>query len=360
MKKGMDISNYQGIVDFGLVKKSNIEFIIFREGWGRYSIDPKFFDYVKQAKAAGYTLLWVYHFSYALNEEQAREEARSCVDNLRIAGLGDDTLVFYDFEYDTVKYAASKGVTLSKADCNAHTLAFCEEVKRLGYTPGVYTNLDYYKNWYNKDVLSRYYIWLADYTGGPDFDCLVQQYTSTGSVLGIKGNVDLDYLFEEKLKIGDETSNSASESKDVNTLAKEVILGIWGNGVARKEALVKAGYNYDEVQRKVNEILNEDADKAASSVVPSTPITGQVKKVETTCYATSKDSSLAGTYTTTADLYCRNNAGTNNKALCLIPKGTKVKNYGFYTEFNGVKWLLIQFVLNGIQYTGFSSSLYLA
>ena len=52
-------------------------------------------------------------------------------------------------------------------------------------------------------------------------------------------------------------------------------------------------------------------------------------------------------------------AGTNKKALCLIPKGTKVNNFGFYTTFNGVKWLLIQFTLNGVRYTGFSSSVYL-
>ena len=110
--------------------------------------------------------------------------------------------------------------------------------------------------------------------------------------------------------------------------------------------------NYAEVQAKVNEILNGPA----KNPVLAAPSTG---KVETTCYAKSKDSSLAGSYVTTADLYCRNDAGTNKKALCLIPKGTKVQNFGFYTAFNGVKWLLIQVTLNGVRYTGFSSSAYL-
>ena len=113
------------------------------------------------------------------------------------------------------------------------------------------------------------------------------------------------------------------------------------------------GFNYEEVQAKVNEILNGPANKKPSATASS------AGKVEATCYAKSKDSSLAGTYVTTTDLYCRNDAGTNKKALCLIPKGTKVNNFGFYTTFNGVKWLLIQFTLNGVRYTGFSSSVYL-
>lgn len=144
--------------------------------------------------------------------------------------------------------------------------------------------------------------------------------------------------------------NVLSASKDVTTIAREVISGIWGSNADRKTALEQAGYNYSEVQEKVNEILNGSATK---------PVPETVKKVETTCYAKNKDEFLSGIYVTMGNLYCRNDAGTNKKALCLIPKGTEVKNYGFYTTFNGVKWLLIQFTLNGVQYTGFSSSAYL-
>ena len=145
---------------------------------------------------------------------------------------------------------------------------------------------------------------------------------------------------------------SLGTGKDIATVAREVISGLWGNGNRRKEALERSGFNYAKVQAKVNEILNGPAKNPA-------PAVSSTKKVETTCYAKSKDSSLAGTYVTTADLYCRNDAGTNKKALCMIPKGTRVNNFGFYTTFNGIKWLLIQFTLNGVQYTGFSSSVYL-
>lgn len=142
-----------------------------------------------------------------------------------------------------------------------------------------------------------------------------------------------------------------SGGKDITTVAREVIVGLWGNWTERKIALESYGYNYNEVQDKVNEILNGPANNPVSN--------NKNIKVEASCKARNKDERLAGTYMTTANLYCRNDAGTNKKALCKIPKGTKVQNYGFYTEFNHVKWLLIQFTLNGIQYTGFSSSQYL-
>ena len=148
-----------------------------------------------------------------------------------------------------------------------------------------------------------------------------------------------------------------AEKKTVETLAREVIAGEWGSGQVRKDKLKKAGYDYDAVQNKVNEILNGGATTAKNPVQDQTqPISG---KVTATCVAHKFDKNLAGAYTTTADLYCRNDAGTNKKALCVIPKGTTVKNYGYYNLANGKKWLYIQFTMDGIVYTGFSSIDYL-
>ncbi len=77
--------------------------------------------------------------------------------------------------------------------------------------------------------------------------------------------------------------------------------------------------------------------------------------------AKSKDSTLAGTYAVTASvLNVRDGAGTTNKVLTTITKGTKVKNYGYYTEVSGTKWLYIQFTKNGVTYTGFASGKYLS
>lgn len=83
------------------------------------------------------------------------------------------------------------------------------------------------------------------------------------------------------------------------------------------------------------------------------------KKVTATHYAKKFSKSVAGTYKTTANLYMRNDAGINNDILCLIPAGTKVHCYGYYSVLEGVKWLYIQVTLKNVQYTGFSSSSYL-
>lgn len=98
---------------------------------------------------------------------------------------------------------------------------------------------------------------------------------------------------------------------------------------------------------------------ASDKDTPSTPASG--KEVKATGVATGFDKSLAGTYIVTAasGLNVRNAAGTNNKVLVAIPKGTKVQNYGYYTLVGGVKWLYVKFTYNGVTYIGFASASYL-
>lgn len=86
---------------------------------------------------------------------------------------------------------------------------------------------------------------------------------------------------------------------------------------------------------------------------------GEVKAKDA---ARSFDKSLAGTYTVTAGagLHIRTGAGTGKASLAVLPKGTKVRNYGYYTEVDGVAWLYIQVTYQGIKYTGFSSGAYLS
>lgn len=196
MKKGIDISYWQGKVDFSKVSKS-VEFVILREGY-RMTIDKRFLEYVQGCKGNSIPIHGVYHFCYATSTVGAEEEAASCIANMRKAGLGKDVIVFFDFEYDTVKKAAEQGITLGKSECIAFTKAFCSYVESQGYKAGVYTNLDYYQNMYDKETLDKYILWLADYTGNPDVKCTYQQYTSSGKVPGINGNVDMNYFFGEK------------------------------------------------------------------------------------------------------------------------------------------------------------------
>lgn len=145
--------------------------------------------------------------------------------------------------------------------------------------------------------------------------------------------------------------------KSTSTVAHEVIAGQWGNGEDRKKALKASGYDPEAIQAEVNKILNGSAATTDKTQPADQPIT---KTVKATCGAKKFDRKLAATYTTTANLYCRNDAGKNKKALCLIPKGTKVHNYGYYNVANGVKWLYITVTLDGTEYIGFCSKEYLS
>lgn len=231
MKKGIDISYWQGKVDFSKVSKS-VEFVILREGY-RMTIDKRFLEYVQGCKGNSIPIHGVYHFCYATSTVGAEEEAASCIANMRKAGLGKDVIVFFDFEYDTVKKAAEQGITLGKSECIAFTKAFCSYVESQGYKAGVYTNLDYYQNMYDKETLDKYILWLADYTGNPDVKCTYQQYTSSGKVPGINGNVDMNYFFGEK-----------QEEEQMRKTAQDVL------------NVMRSWLGYNEVNGKFRQIID--------------------------------------------------------------------------------------------------------
>ena len=210
--KGIDISQWQGNIDAKKVKKSGINFVIIRQGY-RKTIDRYFINNVKKFKQAGIPIHGVYHFAYALNKNDAVEEAKSCIKNVEAAGLGKDIIIFYDFEYDTVKSAKNKKVYLTKTNCIEFTNAFCDYVKSKGYKAGFYLNQDYYKNWYDAATIKKYIIWLADYNPEPHFPCIYQQYTSKGKVDGISGNVDMNYFYDQKEQ--EPVSTKGTTAKDI-------------------------------------------------------------------------------------------------------------------------------------------------
>lgn len=102
----------------------------------------------------------------------------------------------------------------------------------------------------------------------------------------------------------------------------------------------------------VAEIKPEDVPQAAPGVTPERKATGVAK---------SFDKALAGTYAVTAGsgLHIRNVAGSKTGSMIVLPHGTKVRNYGYYTQVDGVKWLYIQVTYQGVKYTGFSSGEFL-
>ena len=196
--RGIDVSTYNGTIDWTAVKNSGISFVIIRCGFRGYTkggliYDSKYKSYIQGATAAGLNV-GLYFFSQAKNEAEAVEEASLCVNLAQ--GNTISYPIFIDSEYANGSHTG-RADGLDKATRTAVCKAFCETIKSAGYTPGVYAS----KSWLNDKLdagqLSSYKIWLAHYTGQTDYTGKydVWQHTAKGSVNGIKGNVDLDISY---------------------------------------------------------------------------------------------------------------------------------------------------------------------
>ena len=206
IKYGIDVSKYNGSIDWKKVKKDGIEYAMIRVGYRSYGADsklyedPKFDENVKGALNAGIKV-GVYFYSQAITRAEANEEADFVVAQIKKYNI---TLpVAIDFEYAST----SSGVTgrlynanLSKKDATNVCKGFCSSVKAEGYVPMVYANKSMLMNHLNADELSsRYMIWLSNYTTETSYAGVYSawQYSSKGSVDGISGNVDCNFWYEE-------------------------------------------------------------------------------------------------------------------------------------------------------------------
>lgn len=254
---GIDVSEHNGKLDWAKIKASGIKFAIIRTGYGVSHKDTQFKNNITGALAQGIPV-GVYHFSYALNETGAKNEA-AFVTSLLSPYKGKITLpVFFDFEYDTVDYAKKKGITLGKQAFNAHAVAFLEAVKAAGYTPGIYYNLDYKNRFVDSGLVGGYVQWYAQYASNASWTGYdLWQYSSSHTINGHSCKFDINVAPESFVGTDANTTTANTATKTVAEVAQEVIDGKWGNGGERKAALTAAGYDYKAVQKKVNELLSK-------------------------------------------------------------------------------------------------------
>lgn len=198
LKQGIDISAWQGNIDWDQVKNC-IEAVIIRAGYGKDNIDQK---WVPNAEAVRDSSLDVgaYWFSYAYTADMAYMEgcyAANAVKNK----FGDRQIpIAFDLEYDSVAYAAKKGVKIGRAEATLFAIRFLTAVKEFGYRPMLYTNIDYIRNYFDlgaiRAAIPDLLLWVACWGSEPkDYNMAVWQYSSKGSVAGIIGNVDMDEIY---------------------------------------------------------------------------------------------------------------------------------------------------------------------
>ena len=192
---GIDVSHHQGVIDWQAVADSGVEFAVIRLGYrgltgGQLHTDDWVQENLRGARDAGLQL-GAYFYSQAISVEEARQEAAFALEILGELEL-ELPLVFDWEQEERTKYVPVDVVT----DC---AIAFCQAVEQAGHQPMVYFNSYQAKNLMDMERLEEYPWWLAMYDVGEDFPCRMDiwQYSCTGSVPGIEGNVDMNIMFSK-------------------------------------------------------------------------------------------------------------------------------------------------------------------
>ena len=198
---GLDVSCFNGIVNYSAVKAQGIDFVIARvggRGWesGLMYTDSMALDHIRGAKAAGLKV-GVYFYSTAVNAAEAVQEASLVIDTL--AGTSLEMPVYIDMEYSG-SFPKGRADTLSPAQRIEIINAFSRTLANHGYDSGVYSSESLLWTSLDHNYLSRYSVWMANYTENNalpsyPYDYHIWQFTDRGVVEGMGGNVDLNVIF---------------------------------------------------------------------------------------------------------------------------------------------------------------------
>ena len=276
----IDVSEFNGAISWHKVAKS-CDSAIIRAGYRGYGqgtlvTDKKFKTNIEAAQAAGVNI-GVYFVTQAISEVEARLEARYTLGLIK--GYKLTLPIFIDSEDANKGAGRADSGKLSRSKRTAILKAFCEEIQREGYAAGIYASEYWLKNLCDVSKLKSFYLWVAKYsTHEPSIEWNAWQYTSAGRIDGVIGNVDISDFKDISIN----KPNTKPTKKTNDEIAEEVIAGKWGNGNERKAKLEAAGYNYNEIQAKVNEKLNNKDTKKYYTVKAGDTLSGIAAKYRTT------------------------------------------------------------------------------
>lgn len=186
---GFDVSEHQQVIRWSDIDTQTYSFVIIRTGYGDAStgaIDQYFYENIKQAKEQGLKV-GVYHYSYAMNASEAKQEAEFVLSILK--GIQLDLPVYFDFEDECHDQ-------LSSHEMNKIANAFLSTIEESHYTTGLYANSSRLNN-LSPTLLEKHDIWVASYGQDPIYSGTVKlwQYTNQGKIEGISTDVDLNYSY---------------------------------------------------------------------------------------------------------------------------------------------------------------------
>lgn len=197
-KKGIDVSRYQGKIEWDKVAGDGVEYAIIRVGYrgygesGKLVMDDTFETNIKGALANGIET-GVYFLTQAISEEEAIEEADYVLEAIK----GYDITYPVVLDVEEIAYDTARTDGLTKEEWTKNCIAFCERIKAAGYTPMIYGNLKTFFLMLDLDLLEEYDKWFAYYDTPMyyPYDFTIWQYSESGTVDGIKENVDMNISF---------------------------------------------------------------------------------------------------------------------------------------------------------------------
>jgi GH25 family lysozyme M1 (1,4-beta-N-acetylmuramidase) len=270
--KGIDVSAHQGNIDWDAVKASGIEFAIIRISYGQSAVDAKAIRNIEECIRVGMPF-GVYTYSYALNVENAINEANLVIKTLAAYKNKIKFPVIIDME-DADGYKSKHGMP-----SNDTLVSICEKeclmFEEAGYYAAIYASKSWFDTKLNSSKLDRFDKWMAWWSSSASskFDHNAYglwQYSSKGTVNGISGNVDMNESFKDypsMINTENSSSTTSTTSKKSNEeIAQEVINGNWGNGDERKTNLTNAGYDYNAIQAIVNEKCSQSSKKSNEEI----------------------------------------------------------------------------------------------
>lgn len=237
--KCIDVSTHNGNIDFKKVKAAGVDNVIIRCGYTGYGAtqnrykDEKFETNYKKAKEAGLNV-GAYYYAVALTEADAEKEASFVLSLLK--GKQFELPIYYDVEdeHNTRQAGVLKKnmAGLSKSLLTNITKTFCETVEKAGYYVGIYSGKYWFENKLDMSILERFTIWLAHWTTKTNYagSYDLWQYTDSGRVNGISGNVDMNELLKDFLPIIKSVGLNGFEKEEAPTEEPFVVGDIDGNG----------------------------------------------------------------------------------------------------------------------------------
>ena len=200
-KLGIDVSEFQGeVIDWKQVKESGVEFVMVRLGYRAYGesgslvLDAMYEQNVKNALEAGLQV-GVYFFSQAVSPAEAVEEAEFVLEHLKHYNITGPVV----FDTEEIKWDSARTDGNTRQDFTNYCKVFCDTIEHAGYDPMIYANLKWMTFTLDMEQLTEYDFWYADYHETPQcpYEYKIWQYSETGAVPGITGNVDLNLWFQE-------------------------------------------------------------------------------------------------------------------------------------------------------------------